>query len=220
MAPDPPVLPYRPPEEGRDYWIRDGLLADPGAVVRRCLERAAWIPGFPHRPETWPGLRSPDALPAADLETLEAWVRAVTGAPRLWQGTAPGLPPLQQNHAQLVAAGESGPRPHTDSRALCRFAAVLYLTPDAPEWAGTTFYRQRLADGRLGGNICPPPHANLREALGVPALPLDAWSQELAIPNRFNRLVLYQADRVHSASAYFGREPRERRLTAVFFWMA
>jgi hypothetical protein len=75
-------------------------------------------------------------------------------------------------------------------------------------------------DGTLGGNLCPPPYANLVEALGVTRLPLEAWREEVRVPNVFNRLLVYRSNLVHSATAYFGTTHREKRLTIVFFWMA
>jgi hypothetical protein len=56
--------------------------------------------------------------------------------------------------------------------------------------------------------------------LGVPALPLSAWKEDVVVPNVFNRLLVYRADLVHSASRYFGFAKVEKRLTVVFFWMA
>ena len=47
--------------------------------------------------------------------------------------TAPGGGTLNHNCVQVVGEGECEPRPHTDSRALCRYAAVLYLNPKVPE---------------------------------------------------------------------------------------
>lgn len=212
-------LPYLAPVEGRDFYVLDGVLANPSAVTVRCLARTDWIAGFPQRPVGWPGMRCPDALTADELAALETRVREATGVARLWTLSPPGDVSLDHNHAQLVGAADAGPRPHTDSRALCRFAAVLYLTPDAPTRAGTSFYRQRMPDGTPGGNTCPPPHANLPDALGVSKLPLSAWVEDVSVPNVFNRAVVYRADLVHSATAYFGRAWHERRLTAVFFWM-
>lgn len=215
-----PSLPYRHPQQGRDFWIVDGILPDPDAVRARQLARTEWELGLPYRPETWPGMRAPGALLPEELAGLEARVRALTGAQRLWKETDPQGATLNHNVVQVVGASESGPRPHTDSRRLCRFAAVIFLTPGAPPEAGTTFYRLRYPDGSLSGNLCPAPHANLREALGVSKLPLQAWSPELSIPNIYNRLLLYRADLVHSATGYFGTELPGKRMTAVFFWMA
>lgn len=216
----PPSLPYRKPTEGRDYWIVDGILPDPTALVARFCALEAWELGFPHTGETWPGMRSRGALRPEELEPLEAKVRELTGAKRLWCETAPDGAYLNHNVVQVVGARESGPRPHTDSRRLCRYAAVIYLTPRAPSAAGTTFYRLRYPNGTLGGNLCPPPHANLREALGVAGLPLQAWQPEVSVPNVFNRLLLYRADLVHSATGYFGHDLATKRMTALFFWMA
>ncbi|WP_224362970.1 hypothetical protein [Hyalangium versicolor] len=215
-----PSLPYRKPQLGRDYWIQEQMLPNAMEVRERCLAKKHWDFGLPYRKETWPGMRAADALLPEELERVEAWVKEKTGATRLWaERTAEGTM-LNHNCVQLVGEKDSGPRPHTDSLRLCRYAAVLYLTPDAPPEAGTSFYRLRLPGGGLSGNLCPPPHANLREALGITGLPLQAWSEDLSIPNVFNQFLLYRADLVHSATRYFGTEPQTRRMTAVFFWMA
>jgi hypothetical protein len=214
------TLPYRKLQLGRDYWIKDKMLPNAQSIVERCLVNESWMLGQPWRNETWPGMRCPNALLPDELQIIEDWVKEQTGATRLWQEASPDFGSLSHNFVQLVGGTDSGPRPHTDSRKLCRYAAVLYLSPNAPKTGGTTFYRLRLPNGALGGNTCPPPHANLREALGVTGLPLAAWKEDISIPNVFNRLLLYKADIVHSASSYFGSEKRTKRMTVVFFWMA
>lgn len=220
--PAPARLPYRKPHAGRDYWVVDEALPNPDAVRARSLARADWIHGFPANPEvTWPGLRCAPALQPDELAALEQRVLQLTGSRRVWMTDAAlGDAHICHNHIQVVGATDSTVRPHTDSRRLCRYAAVIYLTPGAPANAGTGFFRQRLPGGGLGGNICPPPHANLVEALGVRRLPLDAWQLDLAVDNVYNRLVLYRADLVHSALRYFGRDLDGKRMTALFFWMA
>ena len=215
-----PKLTYRRPQEGRDFWVKDDFLPNPIEVSERCFNRTDWEIGFPRAKEYWPGIRSPQALQAEELAYIEAWVKQVTGAKKLWQEAAPEGAKVSHNYAQLVGLIESGPRPHTDSRKLCRYAAVIYLTPNAPAECGTSFYRLRYPNGTMGGNLCSPPHAHLGEALGVGKLPLEAWHEELQIPNKFNRIVLYRSDLVHSASNYFGVEHNEKRMTALFFWMA
>jgi hypothetical protein len=217
--PPTPLL-YRKPQEGRDYWILDGALKDPEAVIARAFAREDWIYGFPHKQEPWPGMRALIALTPEELEPIEAFVRKATGSKRLWQGSTPEGATLNHNCFQLVGREESGPRPHTDSLKLCRYAAVIYLNPKPPEATGTTFFRLRLRDGKLGGNMVQPPATNLVDALGTGKMPLEAWAPEMELENRFNRLVVYKAALVHSATRYFGREPKDRRLTAVFFWMA
>jgi hypothetical protein len=213
-------LPYRKPTEGRDFWVIDDVLPDPLAVRERALAREDWNLGYPHRPESWPGMRVIPGLNEEELAIVEAKVKAATGVKKLWVETAPDGGHLNHNCIQVVGEEECGQKPHTDSRKLCKFAAVVYLNPDVPEDCGTSFFRQRLGNGQLGGNIVTGPHANLVEALGARFVPLNSFVEDVRLPYRFNRMVLYHGNLVHSATAYWGHELREKRMAAVFFWMA
>ncbi|QLI99617.1 hypothetical protein HZZ00_00580 [Streptomyces sp. NEAU-sy36] len=215
-----PVLPYRKPTRGRDYWVLDDVLPDPDAVRARCLAKDDWAKGYPYTSETWPGLRAMPGLEPGELAVVEKLVREATGAGKLWVQRAPGGGTLNHNCVQVVGAGESEPRPHTDSRALCRYAAVLYLNPGVPKDCGTSFYRQHLPGGRLGGNVVQAPHNNLVDALGTRFVTPDAFEEDVRVPHRYNRLLLYNANLVHSATGYTGDTLEEKRMTAVFFWMA
>ena len=214
------ALPYRKPTEGRDYWLLDDALPDPMAVRARCLAKADWAMGWPHTQESWPGMRAMPGLEPDELEIVEAKVRQATGASRLWMQASPDGGHLNHNCVQVVGEDECGPRPHTDSRKLCRYAAVLYLNPCVPDDCGTSFYRQRLPTGQAGGNIVSGPHANLVEALGARFVPPNSFVEDVRLPHRFNRLLVYHGNLVHSASAYWGHALEEKRMAAVFFWMA
>ncbi|MFJ7151014.1 DUF6445 family protein [Streptomyces sp. NPDC100445] len=215
-----PVLPYRRPTRGRDYWVLDDALPDVDVVRERCLARDDWTEGYPYTSESWPGLRAMPALEPGELARIEQLVRKATGARKLWVQQTPGGGTLNHNCVQVVGEGEGEPRPHTDSRALCRYAAVLYLNPDVAGEYGTSFHRQRLSGGRLGGNVVAAPHTNLVEALGTRFVAPDAFEEDVRVPHRYNRLLLYHANLVHSATGYTGRTPADKRMTAVFFWMA
>lgn len=212
-------IPYRKPQPGRDYWFKDQMLSNASDIVARCLEHKDWILGHPWTKQTWPGMRYPNVLHAEELAVVEKWVKEQTGVAKLWAEASPDSGALDHNSAQLVGPADAHPRPHTDAKD-CRFAGVLYLSPDAPEAGGTTFYRLRNADGSLGGNVCPRQHASLGEALGVAGLPPSAWKADVSIPNVFNRLLVYRGDLVHAASSYFGSDLKSKRLTVVFFWRA
>ena len=214
------MLPYRKPTEGRDYWLLDDALANAGEVRERCLAKQDWALGFPHTRESWPGRRAIPALEAGELAPLEDKVRQATGAKKLWVQATPEGKTLNHNCVQVVGEKESGARPHTDARSLCRYAGVLYLTPGAPEDCGTSFYRQRLPNGQLGGNTVNKPHDNLVQALGSRFVPPDSFVEDVRIPNRFNRLIVYSATMIHSATAYCGSVLADERMAAVFFWMA
>lgn len=220
-APPPKVsaLPYRKLQEGRDYWVLDDALVKPLEVRERLLQRNDWTLGAPYRKEAWPGMRALPALLPDELEPIEAWVRKQTGAKKLAQKTSPEGTTLNNNCVQLVGAHEGRLSPHTDSRLLCNYAAVLYLSPNVPPHCGTSFFRVRLPNGEPGGNFVSHPHATLVEALGTRIVPPNTFVEDRRVDHRFNRLLVYRSALIHSASAYWGVAPAERRMTAVFFWM-
>lgn len=215
-----PILPYRKPTPGRDYWLLDDALPNADAVRQRCLAIGNWERGYPYTEESWPGLRATPALLPDELALLESKVKHAIGTARLWAETAPDGARLNHNCIQVVGIDESGPKPHTDSRRLCRFAAVLYLNPHVPPNCGTSFYRQRMPGGRLGGNMVLPPHDNMVEALGTRFVPADAFVEDVQIAHTYNRLLLYRANLLHSATGYWGADLPDKRMAAVFFWMA
>ncbi|MGW9044401.1 DUF6445 family protein [Streptomyces lydicus] len=219
-APTLPVLPYRKPTRGRDYWVLDDVLPDPGAVRDRCLARNDWTEGYPRKPESWPGLRAMPALEPGELARVERLVRKATGAAKIWAERPADGGTFNHNCVQVVGAGECEPRPHTDSRSLCRYAAVLYLNPLVPKDFGTSFYRQCLPGGALGGNQVAAPHNNLVDALGTRFVAPDSFVEDVRVPHRPNRLLLYSANLMHTATGYCGTTLEEKRMTAVFFWMA
>ncbi|MFB7982288.1 DUF6445 family protein [Streptomyces vinaceus] len=220
LPPPLPVLPYRKPTRGRDYWVLDDVLPDPDAVRERCLAKDDWTEGYPHKPESWPGLRAVPGLEPDELALVERLVRKVTGAQKIWAERPAGGGTFNHNCVQVVGEGESESRPHTDSRSLCRYAAVLYLNPKVPKDCGTSFYRQSLPGGALGGNQVIAPHNNLVDALGTRFVSPDSFTEDVRVPHRSNRLLLYSANLIHSATGYWGRTLEEKRMTAVFFWKA
>lgn len=213
-------LPYRKPVAGRDYWVLDDVLANADEVRERCLARTEWELGFPHTGEVWPGMRASPALLDDELAQLDAQVCQTIGQKKIWvEQTEAGIR-LNHNCVQVVGSLEGAVKPHTDSSHLCRYAAVLYLNPDVPEQCGTSFFRQRMPGGQLGGNIVLPPHRNLAEALGNRFVRPDAFIEDVRVAHCYNRLLVYKANLIHSASAYWGMQMATKRMTAVFFWMA
>ena len=215
-------LQYRPLEHGKDYWVEDHVLADPLAVAQRCISKSTWTLGSPWRPEPWPGMRAPDALLPDELRHVEDVLRAGLGVTRSFQPQVNPEGGLSgHNHVQIVGGAEGVARPHVDSARICDFAGVLFLHPAAPtRHCGTSFYRLRLPDGQLGGNVCPPEYESISQIPGMEYMDPTMWEEELEVPYVFNRLLVYRSDIVHSATSYFGwgHELASKRMTVTFFW--
>ena len=107
---------------------------------------------------------------------------------------------------------------HADSTT--DWAAVCYLTPDAPPSAGTGLFRHK-ATGRMQfdyrraeqdpeyGKSSPPGHESQD---------YTKWDMIDRVGNVFNRLIMYRADNYHVSLDYFGKDMHDGRLFQVFFF--
>lgn len=112
---------------------------------------------------------------------------------------------------------------HTDHQT---YAAVIFLTPDAPSECGTSFYRSKF------NGMMHAPTAQDCERLGKSAAELSdemfagnyydktRWETVDVIGNVYNRMVLWDAQKVHAASEYFGDDLHNSRLFHMFFFDA
>lgn len=102
---------------------------------------------------------------------------------------------------------------HCDSQ---QWGGMLYLTPDAPYSCGTTLYAHKQTRARTyheeGWDAAwtnVPGDAHLD---GTPFEPVDV------LGNVYNRLVIFDASCIHSASEYFGTVKENARLWQMFFF--
>jgi hypothetical protein len=95
------------------------------------------------------------------------------------------------------------------------WAGMLYLTPDAPVSCGTGFYQHKATKVRHSSD----PNLNIAFRNNW-ATTLDATPYEPVdvAGNVFNRLVIFDAHLIHSASGYFGWELNNCRLWQIFFF--
>jgi Family of unknown function (DUF6445) len=106
---------------------------------------------------------------------------------------------------------------HTDHNTI--FAALLYLTPNAPLNAGTSLFK---------------PNSTFDEAKYIKALEdndvrfrageivMDTsyhsmFDEIVRINNVYNTLVIYEGRHYHAANRFFGKDLQDARLTQVFF---
>ena len=98
---------------------------------------------------------------------------------------------------------------HADDQ---KWAAMIYLTPDAPVECGTTLYRhkktgqdrvERKSDWDVfKGNFYDPTPFEIVDVVG----------------NKYNRMILFDAKHIHAASQYFGDSIENDRLFQLYFF--
>lgn len=86
------------------------------------------------------------------------------------------------------------------------WAAVCYLTPNAPISGGTALYKHKKS-----GETC---------FSGFPHETQDytKWDVHAFVGNIFNRLVVYRGDLFHASVDYFGSSSTDGRLFQTFFF--
>lgn len=92
------------------------------------------------------------------------------------------------------------------------YAGVLFLTPDAPPNTGSSFYRSKYTHKMKVSN---EEHGTVfRNGF------LDSTEFDLVdtVGNVYNRVVLFDAKMIHSASCYFGTNKENGRLFQLFFF--
>ena len=99
---------------------------------------------------------------------------------------------------------------HTD---LQEYAALIFLSPDAPPETGTTFYRSKYTKTMKLNN---------KEEYSTVFRNghLDSTDFELVdvVGNVYNRLVIFDGKLLHAASNYFGTDVNNGRLFHIFFF--
>lgn len=103
---------------------------------------------------------------------------------------------------------------HCDSQ---HWAAMIFLNPDAPPSAGTSFFRHR--ETKIYHNSQIDWSTNGNQVFNQHTF-LDRTPYELTdnISNVFNRLVIFDGGLIHSASDYFGWDINTSRLFHIFFF--
>lgn len=104
---------------------------------------------------------------------------------------------------------------HCDSQ---RWAGMLYLSPGAPFQCGTTLYAHKQTRARTyydqGWDAAWQDVPGDCHLDGTPFEPVDV------LGNVYNRLVIFDASCIHSASQYFGTVTTNARLWQMFFFDA
>jgi hypothetical protein len=92
---------------------------------------------------------------------------------------------------------------------------MLYLTPDAPYQCGTTLYAHKQTRART---YYDPGWDAAWNHPGGSHLDRTPWEPVDVAGNVYNRLVIFDASAIHSASEYFGNSKENARLWQMFFF--
>lgn len=93
------------------------------------------------------------------------------------------------------------------------YAAVLYLTPNAPLNAGTRFYRHKITGAEYA-----PVDSDIEKILNNDSQDFSKWDVVDVVANKFNRLVMFDGRRSHMSDQYFGTCLENGRLFQTFFF--
>jgi hypothetical protein len=95
------------------------------------------------------------------------------------------------------------------------WAAVLYLTPDAPLESGTAIYRNKESKIFMVDRKNPKTDYNNNQDIND----MDKWEPIVQVSNIFNRLVMYRGEYYHrSMMPGFGEDKFNGRLFQTFFF--
>ena len=107
---------------------------------------------------------------------------------------------------------------HADSTT--DWAAVCYLTPDAPVSSGTGIFKHKKT-GWMNYDYKEAkqnPEYDKNAPSGDDMQDYTKWEMVDRVGNIFNRLIMYRADNYHVSLDYFGKDINDGRLFQVFFF--
>jgi hypothetical protein len=182
--------------------VIDDFYAEPEKVREFALNQEFKVRG------NYPGQRTVSFLNDSLRKKLQDILYPYAGNIRDWGGEYTG------SFQYTVAADRSWI--HSDSTT--DWAALVYLTPDAPLTAGTGIFKHK-STGLMNWDYRNKSQEYLKTAPpGDDFQDMTKWDMVDRFGNIFNRLVMYRADNYHMSLDYFGNNKENGRLFQVFFF--
>ena len=175
-------------------WVVDNFYADPMAVRNFALKQE-----FVKEKDYYKGCRTKHQyfLPG----TKEAFEKIMGIQIREWESHG------MCGKFQYCTAQDSLVY-HHDGQT---WAAMIYLTPDAPYDCGTSLFASKNGARKSSD-------ANIRTAFDGGFYDSTKFDLIDSIGNVFNRLFIFDAQNIHAASKYFGQTIEDSRLFHIFFF--
>lgn len=182
-------------------WIVDNFYENPDEVRRFALEQDYIEGGFGRG---FIGRRTEKQFLFPDLKKRfeEIMGKQITE----WESHA------MNGRFQIAWSGEPLVY-HCDSQ---KWGGMLYLTPEAPYQCGTTLYAHKKTRART--YFDDGWDASWKDIPGDPHLDGTHFEPVDVMGNVYNRLIIFDASAIHSASQYFGTVKENARLWQMFFF--
>jgi hypothetical protein len=174
-----------------ELMIVDDFYTKPDAVRDYALQQPFDVKG------NYPGARTTPFLPDDVKNAIQYWMNPI-GQITNWFEDAGYTGAFQ------IATAQDRTWIHADYYN--KWAAVCYLTPDAPHSGGTGFYRHKQS-GQFK-----------RTDQDWEGYDYTKWDQFDKIGNKYNRLIIYRGDLFHASLDYFGDNLQNGRLFQTFFF--
>ena len=106
---------------------------------------------------------------------------------------------------------------HTDHNTV--FAAVLYLTPDAPLNSGTSLFKKnKTFDEKKYQQALDDNDARFKAGeIAMDTSYHSMFDEIVRVNNVYNTLIIYEGRHYHAANQFFGKTLKDARLAQVFF---
>ena len=175
-------------------WVVDNFYADPMAVRNFAMKQE-----FVEEKDYYKGCRTKHQyfLPG----TKEAFEKIMGIQIREWESHG------MCGKFQYCTAQDSLVY-HHDGQT---WAAMIYLTPDAPYDCGTSLFASKNGARKSSD-------ANIGTAFDGGFYDSTKFDLIDSIGNVFNRLFIFDAQNIHAASKYFGQTIEDSRLFHIFFF--
>jgi hypothetical protein len=160
----------------------------------------------------YPGQRTVPMATESAKEAIQKAIKDFAGEITYW-----GIGENSYNGAFQYTTSRDRSWIHADQTTT--WAAVCYLTPDAPLSGGTGLFKHKRtglfeapknSDGSLNQRLMDEIYKDSQD--------MTKWELVDFVGNKFNRLVLYRGDLFHTSMDYFGQDMNDGRLFQTFFF--
>ena len=185
-------------------YVIDDFYSDVDDVRAFALQQDFSVRG------NYPGPRTQTFLNDSVKNTIESIVKPFYGNVTYWSDE-------QYTGAYQYTTSRDRSWIHADQTT--KWAAVCYLTPNAPLSAGTGLFKHKptgltMAPKNEDGSY----NQELLKQIYADSQDMTKWEMVDRIGNVYNRLIMYRGDHFHMSLDYFGQDLYDGRLFQTFFF--